>query len=191
MRERIRRFLVPATERAFARPGLGVMDGGVLSPSLVTVGWNFERRRDTCTQFLIGVSVLTRGLAERDTSLEAVRSRMRLSPEEALFAARRLSEEKLIAFDPAGAVRSNAHGLERTEELTGAVRARAQRFEDVARTLGTGGPPLAVLAAVIRADGAPLACRGPDPAATYRLALIADVVTLERQNAEGAFDSVR
>jgi hypothetical protein len=167
------------------------MDGGVLSPSLVTVGWNFERRRDTCTQFLIGVSVLTRGLAERDTSLEAVRSRMRLSPEEALFAARRLSEEKLIAFDPAGAVRSNAHGLERTEELTGAVRTRAQRFEDVARTLGTGGPPLAVLAAVIRADGAPLACRGPDPAATYRLALIADVVTLERQNAEGAFDAVR
>jgi hypothetical protein len=166
------------------------MDRGVLSPSLVTAGWNFERRRDTCTQFLIGVSVLTRGLADRATSLEAVRSRMRLSPEEALFAARRLSEEKLIAFEPAGAVRSKAHGLARTEELTGAVRSRAQRFEDLARTLRTGGPPLALLAAVIRADGAPLACGGPDPDATYRLALIADVVTLECRNADGAFEAV-
>jgi hypothetical protein len=156
----------------------------------VTVGWNFERRRDTCTQFLIGVSVLTRGLAERDTSLEAVRTRMRLSPEEALFAARRLSEEKLIAFEPAGAVRSNALGLARTEELMGAVRSRAQRFDDVSRTLRAGGPPLAVLAAVIRADGAPLACGGPDPDATYRLALIADVVTLECQRADGAWDTV-
>jgi hypothetical protein len=162
----------------------------VLSPSLVTVGWNFERRRDTCTQFLIGVSVLTKGLAERGTSLEAVRTRMRLSPEEALFAARRLSQEKLIAFDPAGAVRSNADGLARTGELTAAVRSRAQRFEDVARTLRTGGPPLAVLAAVIRADGAPLACGGPDPDATYRLALIAEVVTLECQDADGSFAAV-
>jgi hypothetical protein len=160
----------------------------------VTAGWNFERRRDTCTQFLIGVSVLTKGLAERETSLEAVRTRMRLSPEEALFAARRLAEEKFVAFDPAGGVRSNAQGLARTEELMGAVRARARRFEDVARTLRTGGPPLAVLvavlAAVIRADGAPLACRGPDPDATYRLALIGDVVTLECQRADGAFDAL-
>jgi hypothetical protein len=152
----------------------------------MTVGWNFERRRDTCTQFLIGVSVLTKGLADRDTSLEAVRTRMRLSPEEALFAARRLSEEKLIAFN-AGAVRSNARGMERTHELMGAVRSKAQRFDDLARTLRTGGPPLAVLAAVIRADGAPLACGGPDPDATYRLALVDDVVTLERRTADGFF----
>jgi hypothetical protein len=156
----------------------------------VTAGWNFERRRDTCTQFLIGVSVLTKGLADRDTSLEAVRARMRLSPEEALFAARRLAEEKLIAFDPAGAVRSNAHGLERTDQLMGAVRSKARRFEDLGPTLRNGGPPLAVLAAVIRADGAPLACGGPDPDAIYRLALVADVVTLECQRADGAFDAV-
>ena len=81
--------------------------------SVMTVGWNFERRRDTCTQFLIGVHVFAKGLAERGTSLEAVRTRMRLSPEEALFAARRLSEEKLITFEAAGAVRSNARGIER------------------------------------------------------------------------------
>jgi hypothetical protein len=153
----------------------------------VTLGWNFERRRDTCTQFLIGVSILTKGLAERDTSLEAVRTRMRLSPEEALFAARRLSEENLIAFDPAGAVRSSARGIERTHELMAAVRSKAQRFDDVARTLRAGGPPLNVLAAVIRADGAPLACGGPDPDATYRLALVGDVVTLESQCADGSF----
>jgi hypothetical protein len=154
----------------------------------MTAGWNFERRRDTCTQFLIGVSVLTRSVAERDTSLEAVRTRMRLSHEEALFAARRLSEEKLIAFEPGGAVRSNAQGLERTQALMGAVRARAQRFDEMTRTLRAGGPPLAVLAAVLRADAAPLACAGPDPDGTYRLALIDDVVTLEVQRADGSFD---
>ena len=107
----------------------------------MTVGWNFERRRDTCTVFLIGVSVLTEGLAERDTSLEAVRARMRLSPEEALFAARRLSEENLIAL--AGAVRSNARGIARAHELMGAVRSKAQRFEDVTRTLRTWGTAVA------------------------------------------------
>ena len=155
----------------------------------MTVGWNFERRRDTCTQFLIGVSVLTKGLADRDTNLEAVRARMRLSPEEALFAARRLSEDKLIAFVAAGAVRSNARGIERAHELMGAVRSKAQRFDEVARTLRTGGPPLAVLAAVIREDGAPLACGGPDDDATYRLALVNDVVTLERRRADGSFDA--
>ncbi len=154
----------------------------------MTVGWNFERRRDTCTQFLIGVSLLTRGLADRDTNLEAVRSRMRLSPEEALFAARRLSEDKLIAFVAGGAVRSNARGIERTDELMGAVRSKARRFDEVVRTLRTGGPPLAVLAAVIRADGAPLACGGPDPDATYRLSLVDEVVTLERRRADGSFD---
>ncbi len=156
----------------------------------MTVGWNFERRRDTCTQFLIGVSLLTKGLADRDTNLEAVRARMRLSPEEALFAARRLSEEKLIAFVAGGAVRSNARGIERAQELMRAVRDKVQRFDDLARTLRAGGPPLAVIAAVIRADGAPLACGGPDPDATYRLALVDDIVTLECQRAGGAFDAI-
>ena len=158
--------------------------------AVVTAGWNFERRRDTCTQFLIGVSILTKGLAERDTSLEAVRTRMRLSPEEALFAARRLSEESLIAFDPVGGVRSNTRGIERAHELCGVARSKAQRSEEVARTLGAVGPPLAVLAAVIRADGAPLTCGGPDPDATYRLALVDDVVTLECRCPDGSFTKV-
>jgi hypothetical protein len=153
----------------------------------MTVGWNFERRRDTCTQFLIGVSVLTKALADRDTNLEAIRARMRLSPEEALFAARRLAEEKLIGFAAGGAVRSNALGIERAHALMGAVRARVQRSDEVVRTLRTGGPPLAVVAAVIRADGAPLACGGPDLEAIYRLALVDDVVTLERREADGSF----
>lgn len=156
----------------------------------MTVGWNFERRRDTCAQFLIGVSILTKGLAERDTSLEAVRTRMRLSPEEALFAARRLSEENLIAFEPAGAVRSSARGIERSQELMSAVRSKAERFADVARVLRTAGTPLDVVAAVIRADGAPLPCGGPDPDATYRLALVGDVVTLECLGADGSFAAV-
>ena len=155
----------------------------------MTAGWNFERRRDTCTQFLIGVSVLTKGLADRDTNLEAVRARMRLSPEEALFAARRLSEEKLIAFVAAGAVRSHVRGIERAFELMDGVRTKAQRFDELTRTLRTGGTPLDLLAAVIRADGAPLACGGPDPDATYRLALVDDVVTLERLRADGAFEA--
>jgi hypothetical protein len=156
----------------------------------MTQGWNFERRRDTCTQFLIGVFVLVKGLADRDTSLEAVRTRMRLSPEEARFAARRLSEEKLIAFEAAGAVRSNTRGIERAQELMSAVRSKAQRFDDVARTLRAGGPPVAVIAAVIRADGEPLTCGAPDSEAdaTYRLALVGDVVTLERQGADGSFE---
>lgn len=155
----------------------------------MTVGWNFERRRDTCTQFLIGVSVLTKALADRDTNLEAVRARMRLSPEEALFAARRLAEEKLIAFAPGGAVRSNALGIERAQSLMAAVRAKVQRSDEVVGALRAGGPPLAVLAAVIRADGVPLACAGPDLDATYRLALVDDVVVLERCRVDGSFEA--
>ena len=155
----------------------------------MTVGWNFERRRDTCTQFLIGVSILTKALADRDTNLEGVRARMRLSPEEALFAARRLAEEKLIAFASGGAVRSNALGIERAHALMAAVRAKVQSSDAVVRALRTAGPPLAVLAAVIRADGGPLACSGPDLDGVYRLALIDDVVTLERRSAEGSFEA--
>ncbi len=158
----------------------------------MTQGWNFERRRDTCTQFLIGVWALTQGMPEKDTSLEAVRSRMKLSPEEARFAARRLSEEALIAFDEAGGpVRSNVRGTERAREQMNAVRAKMLRGDDMARTLRTGGPPLAVVAAVLRVDGEPLACGGPDPDAAYRLRLVAEVVTLEQRGAGGDFEPAR
>lgn len=158
----------------------------------MTTGWNFERRRDTCTRFLIGVFLLAEGRAERDTSLEKVRSRMRLSPEEALFAARRLDEEKLLVFEPAGAVRSLARGIERAAVLMGGVRSKAQRFDDVLRTLRAGGTPVTVLAAVIRADGGSLACGAPDsdPDVAHRLALVDDVVTPERQRADGTFEPV-
>jgi hypothetical protein len=156
----------------------------------MSVGWNFERRRDTCAQFAIGVFLLAEGKAERDTSLEKVRSRMRLSPEEALFAARRLDEEKLLVFDAGGAVRSNARGMEHAVTLMDAVRSKAQRFDETVRMLRAGGTPVAVLAAVLRADGTSLPCGAPhgEPDGTYRLALVDDLVTLERQRADGGFD---
>lgn len=156
----------------------------------MTAGWNFERRRDTCARFLIGVSMLAKGAVERDTSLEAVRNRMRLSPEEALFAARRLNEEELIAFEAGGAVRSKARGIERAQAITTSVRAKAQRFEEVMRTLRAGGTELQVIAAVIRAEGAPISCASPDdePDVAHRLALDGDAVIVERQTLEGAFE---
>lgn len=158
----------------------------------MTIGWNFERRRDTCTQFLIGVMAAVSGKANAETSLEAVRSRMRLSPEEARFAARRLAEEELLVFDGRGAIRSNARGITSAEERVRTVRAKVTRFEDVVRVLRVGGPPLAVFGAVIRVDGAPLACGAPDsePEATYRLALAEDVVTLERSTDGASFEPV-
>ena len=130
----------------------------------MTVGWNFERRRDTCSRFLIGVSVLTDGVADRDTSLEAIRSRMRLSPEEALFAARRLLDENLIGFEPGGAVRSTGAGVLRALALMASVRTKMERYDEMARIVADGGTPLAVVAAVIRADGGALACGAPDSA---------------------------
>lgn len=156
----------------------------------MTAGWNFERRRDTCARFLLGVWVLAKGLPGRDTSLEAVRSRMRLAPEEALFAARRLHEEKLLAFEAGGAVRSSASGIERAEALMHGVRGRANNFDEVARVLRAGGTPLEVFASVIRADGGALACGAPDTdaAAQYRLTLVGDVVTLERGRPDGSFE---
>jgi hypothetical protein len=158
----------------------------------VTVGWNFERRRDTCARFLLGVYGLTKGAAGRDTSLEAVRSRMRLSPEEALFAARRLHDDESITFQPAGPVGSNAKGITRAESLMGDVRAKVLRHDELARLLHTGGTALAVVAAVIRADGAPLPCAAPegDSDVPHRLALVGDVVTWERRTADGTFEAV-
>lgn len=155
----------------------------------MTVGWNFERRRDTCARFLIGVWALASGVAGRDTSLEAVRSRMRLDPEEALFAARRLRDEELIAFAKGGAVASTARGVERAGELMAAVRAKATRHDEVARALRAGGTGLAVWAAVIRAEGGALACGAPDDDAEglYRLVTAGDAVVLERRGADGAY----
>lgn len=158
----------------------------------MTAGWNFERRRDTCARFLLGVSLLSKGAAGFDTSLEAVRHRMRLSPEEALFAARRLGEDELIAFEPAGPVRSNARGIARAESIAGAVRTKAQRHRELAAMLAPANTEHGVLVAVLRLDGAPLACGAPDedPEGTYRLALVGDAVTLEKMGPDGVFASV-
>ena len=155
----------------------------------MTAGWNFERRRDTSNRFLIGVSLLVKALPDRETNLEAVRSRMRLSPEEALFAARRLHDDHLLVFG-GGPVHSTARGIERAAALMDAVREKAQRFEDVVQTLHAGGTPLALLAAVIRADGGTLACGSPDadPEASYRLAIVEDVVVVERRRPDGTFE---
>ena len=158
----------------------------------MTAGWNFERRRDTCARFLLGVALVAKGRAAHDTSLEAVRHAMRLSPEEALFAARRLHDDECITFEPGGAVRSNARGLERAAGLVRDVGARAQRFDDVAAALRAGGAALTMFAAVLRAEGGALACGSPadDADGAYRLALVRDVVTLERRGTDGAFAAV-
>lgn len=159
----------------------------------MTAGWNFERRRDTCARFLIGVADVVSHLADKDTSLERVRHRMRLSPEEALFAARKLDEEHLIGFDPVGPVRSTARGIERAATLMQAVRDKVGRHAEVEPLLRAGGTPLAVVAAVIRANGEPLPCGGPetDPDARYRLALVGEEVVLEREAEDGTFTTVR
>ena len=157
----------------------------------MTAGWNFERRRDATTRFLIGVSLLVNALPDRETSLEAVRSRMRLSPEEALFAARRLHDEHLLVFG-GGPVRSTARGIERAAEWMDAVRAKAQRFDVAAEMVRAGGAPLALLAAVIRAGGGELACGAPDtdPDASYRLAIVEGDVVVERRREGGGFEVV-
>jgi hypothetical protein len=157
----------------------------------MTAGWNFERRRDATTRFLIGVSLLVNALPDRETNLEAVRSRMRLSPEEALFAARRLHDDHLLVFG-GGPVRSTARGIARAGEWMEAVRAKAQRFDVATQTLREGGTPLVLLAAVIRADGGALACGAPetDPDASYRLAIVEGDVVVERRHADGAFEVV-
>ncbi len=153
------------------------------------MGWNFERRRDTATRFLMGVSQLTKDTKDKDTNLEAVRNRMRLSPEEALFAARKLADEHLITFAEGGAVRSNAAGIDKARVLMEGIRAKAQRFDDLARTLREGGPPVDVLAAVIRAHGGVLACGSPSegPDVAHRLALDGETVIVEREGPDGAF----
>jgi hypothetical protein len=156
----------------------------------MTAGWNFERRRDTCARFLIGVALLAKGRAEFDTSLEAVRSVMRLPPEDALFAARRLGADGMIAFEPNGAVRSNARGLERAEVLLADARASALDHAAVARTLAEEGIALDVLRAAIRADGGWLPCGAPasDADGAYRLSLAGDAIVLERRRDDGTYE---
>jgi hypothetical protein len=161
----------------------------------MSLGWNFERRRDTCAQFLIGVSCLVCGFAERETNLEAVRNRMRLSPEEALFAARRLNDEKLIVFVPGGSVRSLALGIERAVTISNATKTKIQNGNTVTQLLLAGGTPLAVVAAVIRVEGA-LACGAPDDdgktetdTCSYRLVLVSEEVRRERISAVLPSDS--
>src|SRR5450631_2507436 len=101
--------------------------------------WNFERRRTVCGAFVVGVSLIAKGKANFATSLEAVRNRMRLPPEDALFAARRLHEEQLIVFDEGGAVRSNEKGIQHAEDLVRSATSKTLSFGELARTLQSGG----------------------------------------------------
>jgi hypothetical protein len=158
----------------------------------MTIAWNFERRRDTCTCFLLGVSNVVSGLADKSTTLEAVRNRMRLSPEEALFAARHLATEHMILFDPGGKLQSTARGIERAAVLADAVRTRLLRAGEGTRMIQAGGTPLLAVAAVIRFDGGSLACSAPDENdnARHRLTLVGDQVTLERAREDGSFHPV-
>jgi hypothetical protein len=163
----------------------------------MTVGWNFERRRDTCTRFILGVSVLTEHTADKPTNLEAVRNRMGLSPEEALFAARQLASKNLITFDPVGSIRSSARGIEHAATLADALRASLGQHSDVVLALADGGARLAVIAALVRFDGGATACPAPEeePSAAYRLTFApgaakkeaVGLVVVERQREDGTF----
>ncbi len=152
--------------------------------------WNFERRRVVCGKFVVGVSLVTKGKANVETSLEAVRNRMRLPPEDALFAARRLDEEQLIAFNPGGAVTSTRAGIDRAEEIVRVATSRFGDFEDVTRCLRAGGVELAMLKIALVANGGALACGGPadELSVEHRLALVGDEVAIERKTSEGAFE---
>ena len=160
----------------------------MLSP--MTTSWNFERRKVTCAKFLVGVSLLSKGKAGFVTTLEGVRSRVRLPPEDALFAARRLDEEGLITFDAGGAVTANAKGLDRAEEVLRSARSQAQASDDVTRTLRAGGIPLELLKLSVLANGGTLECGAPAAEAErpYRLSLSEDELTIERGNADGSYE---
>jgi hypothetical protein len=155
----------------------------------MSLGWNFERRRDTCTRFLLGVSILTRGVADAATNLEAVRHRMGLSPEEALFAARQLGSEQAFTFEPGGSIRSNARGLEKARTLAANIGQKLLRHEEAVRILAAGGTPLLAVAAVLRHEGGTLQCGSPEaePDAQYRLNLVGTEVQMERMRPDGTF----
>jgi hypothetical protein len=153
----------------------------------MTAGWNFERRRDTCAQFLMGVSTLTKNLPMVDTSLEAVRSRMALSSEESRFAARRLHEDQLIVFDGRAKICSNALGSVRAATIIRDVRAQTQNYSTLARTLEQGGSAAILLAAVLRAEG-PFVCGAPEDATvTFRLALVDNTITMQHAQPDGTY----
>jgi hypothetical protein len=158
----------------------------------VTAAWNFERRHLTCARFLVGVSLIAEGRANHDTSLEAVRHRMRLPPEDALFAARRLGDEELIAFEPGGSVRSTAKGVERAAALLRDASATTREFDVMARTLRGGGIPLGMLKIALHAAGGLHPCGAPasDDGATYRVALVDDQVAVQRRRDDGTYEPV-
>jgi hypothetical protein len=158
----------------------------------MSIAWNFERRRDTCTCFLLGVASVVSGVADKSTTLEAVRNRMRLSPEEALFAARHLASEHMITFDPGGKLQSTARGIERASTLADAIRTKLSRAGESSRMILAGGTPMLAVAAVIRFDGGAIACGAPneDDNALHRLTLTGDQVSLERADAEGSFHPI-
>src|SRR5580704_2735611 len=155
----------------------------------MATAWNYERRHLTCGKLVIGVWLLAKGKPGFEASIEAVRSRVRLPPEDALFAARRLEEEGLIAFE-ARAVTSNAKGIARAEERMERARGNARDFEDARQTLARGGLPLEMLKVTVMASGGSLSCGAPrwDAAGEYRLALAGDELSLERKNSDGAFE---
>jgi hypothetical protein len=151
----------------------------------MATSWNYERRHLTCGKFVVGVWLIAKGKAGFDTSIEAVRNRVRLPPEDALFAARRLDEEGLLAFEPGGTVTSNGKGIARAEELIEAGRAKALDFDDAKQTLARGGLPLEMLKLAAMACGGSLPC-GAD--AAHRLALAGDELALERRTPDGGYE---
>ena len=158
----------------------------------MTAPWNFERRRVTCARFLIGTSLVTEGKADSTTSLEAVRSRLRMPPEDALFAARRLNEEGLLTFDPGGQVRSHPEGIKRAEQMLQTARLQAAQFDDATRIVGEGGMPLEILKLAVMANGGSMVCASPSSgeASSYRLVSVGDGIAIERMNATGVFEAV-
>lgn len=146
----------------------------------MATAWNYERRQLTCAKFVIGVWLIAKGKAGVETSLEAVRNRVRLPPEDALFAARRLDEEQLVAFDPGGDVRAVAKGIARAEELLEKARSKTREIDDVTSTLSGGGVPLAILELAVIANGGSLPCGATtDGATSHRLVLIGNALVLE------------
>lgn len=154
--------------------------------------WNFERRTVVRARFLVGVWLVAKGAVNVATSLEAVRNRMRLPPEDALFAARMLDSEQLIGFEPGGAVKSTAGGITRVIELLASAKEQARRVDDATRVVRTGGIPLEMLKLALLVEAGSLACESPerDLQTDYRLVLVGDKVTIERKGANGEFEPV-
>ena len=154
--------------------------------------WNFERRQIVCARFIVGVSLVVKGATDAMTSLEAVRNRVRLPPEDALFAARRLDEEQKIQFDPGGAVRSTRKGIEHATEIVRVAAMNARHAEDVDRVVRGGGVPHAMLKLAVLANGGVLECEPVDGEArsTHRLRADGERLILERRVADDAFEAI-